>query len=585
MAQLTGTDSNDVLMGTDASDIIDALGGDDLIFPGLGADTIQGGDGNDTIRFSAIQNSSTPTPFGLTDGGAGYDTIDFRNISPVTVGTLITDDGRFVLGAYVGSQKYEFRNIEQIQLGSSEFFGGPGNYGTAVRVDGGAVNNNFSATGNYQLYGYDGDDVFSVSMSIQTPTSGGVHGGSGTDLLRTSFQTVVDLTAGRMKSFASTYEVDGIENVEVTTAGYKSSVIGDSADNVFTVGSFQNDGTSGVVFSGMGGNDRLIGSAGADVLDGGTGNDYLAGGAGNDRLLGGSGFDTASYDGYFRMYAPSTSGGITTLTGGSATGTDQLSEIEKITLADGVLTFDPDAAAAQVMRLYDALLHRQPDALGQEYYTDLVQDGKLTIRDVAATFMQSPEFLAASANLTNEEFVTFAYQSTLGRNPDAGGAAYYTDSLNRGQSRADIITSFSESPEHRAATAATLAQGYFDTDDAAQAVALLYDTAIGRKPEVAGLTYYADLLNSGNISLSQAAGNFAASPEFSSKTASFTNDDLVEFMYENTLDRRAETAGLAYWTDLLDHGLSHGDLVLGFSQSWEHHALLSNDILGGISTL
>jgi len=27
MAQLTGTDSNDVLMGTDASDIIDALGG------------------------------------------------------------------------------------------------------------------------------------------------------------------------------------------------------------------------------------------------------------------------------------------------------------------------------------------------------------------------------------------------------------------------------------------------------------------------------------------------------------------------------------------------------------------------------
>jgi hypothetical protein len=51
--------------------------------------------------------------------------------------------------------------------------------------------------------------------------------------------------------------------------------------------------------------------------------------------------------------------------------------------------------------------------------------------------------------------------------------------------RADLLIGFSESPEHRGLTADLVPQGFFNTDDDYQTVALLYDT-LGRLPEVGG---------------------------------------------------------------------------------------------------
>ncbi|WP_235518691.1 DUF4214 domain-containing protein, partial [Sphingomonas sp. Leaf208] len=125
--------------------------------------------------------------------------------------------------------------------------------------------------------------------------------------------------------------------------------------------------------------------------------------------------------------------------------------------------------------------------------------------------------------------------------------------------------------EHRALTANTVAQGYFNTDDNYQAVALLYDSFAGRKPDTSGLIYYAERLKTGTLTLTQAANDFAGSAEFTQATNGFTNSQLVDYMYRNTLDREADAGGKAYYTTALDNGFSKGALLLEFSQSQEHY--------------
>ena len=81
----------------------------------------------------------------------------------------------------------------------------------------------------------------------------------------------------------------------------------------------------------------LNGIDGQDALNGGLGNDTFQGNGGNDTSEGGSDFDIAIYTGNFADYVFSISNKIVTVTDNRSStndGTDQLSNIEKITFAD-----------------------------------------------------------------------------------------------------------------------------------------------------------------------------------------------------------------------------------------------------------
>jgi hypothetical protein len=132
-------------------------------------------------------------------------------------------------------------------------------------------------------------------------------------------------------------------------------------------------------------------------------------------------------------------------------------------------------------------------------------------------------------------------------------------------------------------TANLTAKGFFDTDDAYQTVALLYDSFAGRIPDAGGLIDWAEALKSGTLTLNQVAHGFVNSAEFQVRTAGMSHAQLVEFMYQNTLDRESDPGGKAAWIDALDHGLSKEELLLGFSQSQEHFFLLGAQITNGIS--
>ena len=567
---LNGLAGDDIMLGGTGDDTLNGGDGNDRIEPGLGVDTVQGGAGNDTIVFTSnVFASSTLT--GSISGGSGIDTIDLRAISSASV-SMLSENGSVVPGLLVARQRYTFTGIEQILLGAGDQVISLNTYvASGLEIRGGGGNDTFLGGRDLRLYGEDGNDTFNISgQGGSTPTTGLIHGGSGTNTIQLDPGFTVDLAAGTANSGAANFQIQSIQRV-ITNAD--SVVRGDDAANTIQVNALFDSGSARVQFFGRGGNDTLTGSSGAD---------YLEGGAGSDTLNGGAGMDTAAYAGLSRTYSISMTGAAGTVAGGAEDGTDTLSSVEYIQFQDGRLEFDADGFAAQVTRLYDTVLQRAPDQAGLDLWVDLMESGGASLKDVARGFLNSPEFQARTGNLSNADYVEFIYQNALGRASDPGGKAYWVGQLEAGFDRADLLMGFSESVEHRGLTASLVAQGFFNTDDAYQAVALLYDSFAGRQPDPQGLVVWAEAIRSGAQSLGDVADQFAASPEFSGLTAGMTNGQIVEFMYQNTLDRGSDPGGFAYWTGRLDAGMDRGDLLIAFSQSQEHFFLLGPQITNGI---
>jgi hypothetical protein len=335
------------------------------------------------------------------------------------------------------------------------------------------------------------------------------------------------------------------------------------------------------------GNDTLRGNSADNVLRGNGGFDSLQGGAGSDSLFGGDGTDTTIYSGLFCWYQPSLNNANGTVSGGSEGGRDTLSSIERVLFADGVCVFNPDGVAAQVIRLYDTVLQRAPDAAGLDLWVDAIEDGGATLKQVALGFLNSSEFQRLTGQMPDSQFVDFLFESALGRAADPDGRSYWLNQLASGaRDRADLLIAFSESPEHRSLIAGIINQGYFNTDDAYQTIALLYDSFAGRLPDSDGLIYWAEAFSNGAMSLNTIGDGFAASAEFQALIAGLSNSEIVDFMYQNTLHRSSDPEGLAYWVSQLDSGnMDIGDVLVGFSQSAEHFHLLGSQITNGIDIL
>jgi hypothetical protein len=150
-------------------------------------------------------------------------------------------------------------------------------------------------------------------------------------------------------------------------------------------------------------------------------------------------------------------GGITLLDlhGGSQT----FAAARRILFADSATAWDTDGVAGKVYRVYQAAFNRAPDAGGAGFWI-YSMDTQLSLLQVAEGFINSAEFDALYGhNPANETFVTRLYNNVLHRDPDSGGQAFWLDVLNRGYSRAYVLTEFSESPENKAAVAASIANG------------------------------------------------------------------------------------------------------------------------------
>jgi hypothetical protein len=110
----------------------------------------------------------------------------------------------------------------------------------------------------------------------------------------------------------------------------------------------------------------------------------------------------------------------------------------------------------------------------------------------------------------------------------------------------------------------------FDPDRAP--VIRLYMAALGRRADAAGVEYWVDRYQ-GGLSLRQMARQFVGSPEFRTTYGDLDDAEFVDLVYTNVLDRPATEDDLEYWVGRLESGLTRAEMMVFFSESAENVAL------------
>jgi len=200
----------------------------------------------------------------------------------------------------------------------------------------------------------------------------------------------------------------------------------------------------------------------------------------------------------------------------------------------------------------------------------------------------------------NQLYITQLYHTLLGRSPDAGGLAYFTNEMNQGMSRAEIVMQIEESQEYltdevdsiyqkmlnRPADPSGLAtftnmlangaseeqvesiiagsQEYFQTRGGSQIsgfLSALYSDALNRAVDPTGEAAFTQALAAGESRQAVATAIFG-SAEY--------RQDLVESYYETYLGRQADSGGLTTFTTMLAQGGSNQAVVAAILGSQEY---------------
>ena len=279
---LTGSAFNDILRGDAGDNVLFGLDGDDLLEGGAGGDRLGGSSGIDTISY-ANSASGVRADLGARAFVGGDATNDIVGGVENIIGSIFADN----LGG---------------DAGGNFLIGGDGN---DVIMGGGGADILNGDAGNDTLDGGTGTDI--------------VSGGDGDDVVRGDQD---DLNAGLITG--------GADSDRLILVGAGSAAGGGVSASVGTLGFEQVDGsalgddidatgaTIGLLISGLGGNDVILGGSGDDTLNGGNGNDTIAGGLGRDLIRGQGGDDILSGT---DLLMGTTDGEVDRLIGGSGTDT------------------------------------------------------------------------------------------------------------------------------------------------------------------------------------------------------------------------------------------------------------------------
>jgi hypothetical protein len=132
----------------------------------------------------------------------------------------------------------------------------------------------------------------------------------------------------------------------------------------------------------------------------------------------------------------------------------------------------------QVNNLYSHYLHRKADPGALQAFVSFLQAGG-TIEQVADVLVASPEYLQLHGG-TNEGFLDAVYIDVLNRLPDAGGLAWFMQTLGNGQSQAAVADVVFNSAEFRA--------NLVETD---------FTSLLGRTADPAGLNFFVKVMQHG----------------------------------------------------------------------------------------
>ncbi|HEV3342745.1 MAG TPA: DUF4214 domain-containing protein [Pirellulales bacterium] len=175
---------------------------------------------------------------------------------------------------------------------------------------------------------------------------------------------------------------------------------------------------------------------------------------------------------------------------------------------------------------------------------------------------------AAGQHAAHQVYVIAVYHDVLGRAPDPGGLAYWTQQLDSGAPISSIAESVGKSAEYYA--------NFVIKPD--------YLTLLGRAADAAGVQFWTQRMQAG-LTDQQLEGQFAASDEFFNTAGGNVNQvNWIDAVYKLLLGRAADPAGEKYWngqlTSLLaTEGATDARLqvALGIAGSQENNTNLIND--------
>jgi Ca2+-binding RTX toxin-like protein len=268
---------------------------------------------------------------------------------------------------------------------------------------------------------------------------------------------------------------------------------------------FVDGGAGSDLIAGGAGNDQLWGNFGADVLAGNAGDDTLHGGPGNDALIGGLGNDTLfGDDGDDQFFDDAAV--VASLA--AASGTDRLAALAGLFRAFGGTDVDPAGAGNDFVDGGDGVDTAHYSGPSSHYKlvasptTITVQDrfgvdGVDTLVSVERTEFTDLRLdttwftKAASVPAGQLTDLTDLYIAYFDRAPDALGLFYWASRLNDGMTLPQISQSFFVQPETVAAYPVNQTTTEFVTE--------VYGNVLGRAPDLPGLAYWVNSLDTGGI--------------------------------------------------------------------------------------
>jgi hypothetical protein len=117
------------------------------------------------------------------------------------------------------------------------------------------------------------------------------------------------------------------------------------------------------------------------------------------------------------------------------------------------------------------------------------------------------------------------------------------------------------------------------------AVQKLYIAYFSRPADYAGLNYWSNLYDQNHAALQQMSHDFALSNEYRETYAQSSNRQVVDAVYQHLFGRAAETAGLDYWTPLLDnHAITIDNVVTQIAAGARNNDLFAYNAKVAVAT-
>jgi hypothetical protein len=179
-----------------------------------------------------------------------------------------------------------------------------------------------------------------------------------------------------------------------------------------------------------------------------------------------------------------------------------------------------------VQQLYQDVLHRTADTAGLTFWTIELNTNTLTAVQVAFGIEASLE--------GRQQLVNDLYLRYLRRPADSTGLAGWTGYLGQDHTTAELEAQLLASTEYFQTRGGGTVQGW---------ITAVYQDVLGRAPDNSGLGGWIQAL-SGGASRQQVALGILQSQE--------GRTDQVQEYYRSYLRRAGDTAGVNYWTDLIE---------------------------------